>query len=577
MVGVVGIPVTELASAAQAAGIRFLGFRNEQAAGYAAAAAGFLTRTPAALLTVSGPGLVHALAGASHAQANCWPLLILSGSAVTAEVGRGGAFQELDQVSAAAPFCKFAARAAAPSDIPAALAAAIKAAVRGRPGASYVDLPADVLMAAAPAGAMEAARGGGSGRVVLAPPPPPALPPPGGDGDDTPDPAALAAAVTALRSASRPLIVIGKGAAYARADGALRAFVDGRGIPFIATSMGRGVVPDDHARCANASRAAALAGADVALIFGARLNWQLHFGDAPRWDPAVRFVLIDPAPSGGDAARAAAVLAVDAGVGAAALSAALGCGGDWTTAPPPTPWAAWADSLSTRSAAARARLEARLASAAASPLDYWTAMAALKESLNALVPSPVIVSEGANTMDMARLCLGPVREGRTRIDAGTWGTMGVGLGSAIAAAALTGRRAVAVEGDSALGFSLAELETAVRYALPLTVVVINNGGIYGGDRRPPGLVDAAAAGAAAGGFPDDPPPTAFVPGARHDLVMAAFGGRGFRADTPASLRSVLKVALSGGPALVDVIVDPGAGEESGSVHAFNAPKASSKM
>ena len=162
-------------------------------------------------------------------------------------------------------------------------------------------------------------------------------------------------------------------------------------------------------------------------------------------------------------------------------------------------------------------------------------MASLRAALAALPAAPIVVSEGANTMDMARLCIGPAVAGRCRLDAGTWGTMGVGLGSAIAAAAVEGgpggggRRAVAVEGDSALGFSLAELETACRYGLAVTVVVLNNGGIYGGDRRPGSLAAAAAAGADGGGFGGDPPPTAFVPGARHDLVMAAFGGRGFRA------------------------------------------------
>jgi len=615
MFGVVGIPVTELASAAQAAGIRFIGFRNEQAAGYGAAAAGFLTRRPAALLTVSGPGLVHALAGASHAQANCWPLLILSGSAPAAEAGRGG-FQELDQVAAAAPFCKFAARAAAAADVVPALAAAIKAAVRGRPGAAYVDLPSDVLMGGVPPGALAAAgvlarttptpqslaarsttkTGGGGGGGGAPPAPSPARPHPhpiaptpppgggGGDADDTaPDPAALGAAAEALGRAARPLFIIGKGAAYARADGPLRALVASTGIPFVATSMGRGVVPDDHALCAGAARRAALGGADVAVLFGARLNWQLHFGDAPRWAPGCRFILVDPAPSPGDATRAVAVLRLDAGVGAAALGAALEgmsrTAGRGAAASPP-PWPAWAASLAARASAARLKLEARLASAAAHPLDYWTAMGVLRRALGRLAVAPVIVSEGANTMDMARLCLGPARHARCRLDAGTWGTMGVGLGSGIAAAAVegaAGRRAVCVEGDSALGFSLAELETACRYGLPLTVIVLNNGGIYGGDRRPGALAAAAAAGSEAGGFGGDPPPTAFVAGARHDLVMAAFGGRGFRAADAACLEAALGLALVGGPALVDVIIDPMAGEESGSVHAFNAPKDSSKL
>ena len=569
MVGVVGIPVTELASAAQAAGIRYLGFRNEQAAGYAAAAAGYLTRKPAALLTVSGPGLVHALAGAAHAQANCWPLLILSGSAHASEIARGGGggFQQLDQVAAAAPYCKHAARLDSAAAAGPTFAAAIKAATRGRPGAVYIDLPADVLMGDASEADVEAARGGGGG-CGGASSPPLSLPPAPLDGDDPIDSSALAAALALLRTSARPLAVIGKGAAYGRGESGLTALVSCTRLPFFATSMGRGTVPDDHPCCVSAARSAALRGADVAIVFGARLNWQLHFGDPPKWAPNVAFILVDPSPSTRDAERAAVVLRGDAGTVAAALAAGWAAGG----APPPA-WGEWATRLATAAAAARSRLGARLAAASAHPLDYWTAMGAVGRAVGRVAPAPVVVAEGANTMDMARLTLGPVLEPRLRIDAGTWGTMGVGLGAAAAAAAVSGRRALAVEGDSALGFSLAELETIARYRLPVTVIVFNNGGVYGGDRRPQPLAEAAAAGAARGGFQTDPPPTAFVPDARHDLVMAAFGGAGMRVASKGELEAALARALAPGapPALIDIVVDPGAGVESGSVHAFNAP------
>lgn len=568
--GVVGIPVTELATSLAAAGIRYIGFRNEQAAGYAAATAGFLTRVPAGLLTVSGPGLVNALAGAAHARANCAPLLLLAGSAHADELGRGGAFQELDQVAAAAPWCKFTARLTTAADAAPVIAAAVKAAVRGRPGAAYVDLPAHVLMGAVDPEVAAAARGGGRGgpRGDAAGAPPPPV-----DAGDPVDAAALAAAAALLRSARRPLLVIGKGAAYGRAEASLRALVAATRVPFLPTSMGRGVVPDDDGACAGAARGAALAGADVAVVFGARLNWQLHFGDPPRWAPTVKFILVDPEPSPEDAARAAVVLACGAAEGGAALGAALAARG-----PLPTAWLPWGDGLAAKATAAKAKLEARLTAAHAHPLDYWTAMKCVRAAATAVARAqgspPVVVSEGANTMDMARLTLGPVTSPRTRVDAGTWGTMGVGPGAAVAAAVVGGgARVFAVEGDSALGFSLAELETMVRYRLPITVVVFNNGGVYGGDRRAPEAIAAAAAGASAAGLPPDPPPTAFAPGARHDLVMAAFGGAGFRAATEGELRAALAraTARGAGPALIDVVIDPAAGVESGSVHAFNGP------
>lgn len=455
MFGVVGIPVTELASAAQAAGVRFVGFRNEQAAGVAAAAAGFLTGVPAALLTVSGPGLVNALAGAGHAAANGWPLLILSGSSSSgggAESGnvesggttRTGEFQELDQRRLAAPLVKWSGRLEKASDASSLVSAALRAATRGRPGAAYLDLPAEVIQG--PVTGAEA--------DALAPPLsfplPPVLPSPAvaaaEGGESSPSLSeAVAAAASLLRAAVRPLAVIGKGAAYGRADGALRSFVAGSGIPFVATSMGRGVVPDDDARCASAARSLALSKCDVAVLFGARLNWQLHFGEAPKWARRVRFVLVDPEPERGDASRVeregGCVLRCGAAEGAAALLAALGGGGGGNSnnsnnsetnaisraVPLLVPAdSAWTAELQAKASAARQKVARRLSTANANPLDYWTALEQVRQTVLSLPLAPVVVSEGANTMDMSRLVLGPVTEARTRLDAGTWGTMGVG-------------------------------------------------------------------------------------------------------------------------------------------------------
>ncbi len=558
--GVVGIPVTQLASAAQAAGARFFSCRNEQAAGYAASAAGFLGGAPGAMLAVSGPGLVHALAGLANAQVNCWPLVLVAGSCARADIGRG-AFQELDQLAAAAPYVKLAVRANAPADVPAAVLAAYAAAAAGRPGAAYVDIPSDVLLEEISLEEAEAA---------LA-----ALP---AGGPPRPRPAApaadVAAAAALLRAAARPLAIVGKGAAYARAEAPLRALVAATGLPFLATSMGRGVVSDEDARCANAARSAALAGADVALVFGGRLNWQLHFGAAPKWAPGVKFILVDPAPSPADAARAAVVLRGDAGAVAEQLLAALASAGTGLAAAA----GAWAAALAARAGASRAKLAAVAAAVGpqppGAPLDYAAALRVIRAALDGLDPRPVVVAEGANTMDQARLLLGPARAPRCRLDAGTWGTMGVGPGYAMAAAATDpGRRVVALEGDSAFGFSAMEVETMCRYRLPITVLVFNNGGIYGGDRRPEALRAAAAAGLARAGAPADPPPTAFVPGARYELLAEAFGGAGAAAATEGELADALAAALvREGPTVINIAIDPAAGVESASVHAFNFSK-----
>ncbi|BDA45528.1 probable 2-hydroxyacyl-CoA lyase at C-terminar half [Coccomyxa sp. Obi] len=551
MYGVIGIPVTELASAAQAAGIRFVGFRNEQAAGYAAAAAGFLTGVPGVLLTVSGPGAVHGIAGLSHAQVNTWPMLMISGSAEQGEVGKG-AFQELDQVAAVTQFTKYAGRARCVRDIAPVMTAAVKAAVAGRPGAVYVDVPSDILMAPASPSEVPDAISHPVGFSL-------AERPRAADRD-------IRQAVTLLQQARRPLVVIGKGAAYSQADAALRSFVAAAQLPFLATAMGRGVVPDNAPGNCNAARSLALAHADVAIIFGARLNWQLHFGEPPKWAPGVRFILVDVEPSQRDADKAEVVLRGDAAAVAEQLQSAIG-------ALDSAHIQAWRDQLTHKAEAAKAKLEVRL-SADAFPLDYSTTLRVIRDALLAVSPAPIVISEGANTMDNARVILEPAVEGRLRLDAATWGTMGVGLGYAVAAATTRpGRLVVAVEGDSAFGFSGMECETIVRYKLPVVIIVLNNGGIYGGDRRPSALQQAAASGATHAGFASDPVPTAFVPDARYEAIMDAFGGDAFSVNSSAQLAAACRICFAAmRPALINVTLDPFAGVESGNVHAFNAPK-----
>ncbi|KAL4431652.1 hypothetical protein ABPG77_001494 [Micractinium sp. CCAP 211/92] len=561
MYGVIGIPVTQLASAVQACGIRFISCRNEQAAGYAAAAAGFLTGTPGVLLTVSGPGVVHGLAGLSNAQANCWPVVMISGSCEQAEVGKG-AFQELDQLATVAEHVKWAGQAARLEDIPRVIADAFQAAVSGRPGAAYVDIPSNILMSELPSAAdAAAAEAAVTGALRVPRPAPPA--------------ADVAAVVQLLRSAQRPLLVVGKGAALGRAEGPLRQLVEAAGLPFLATAMGRGVVPDDAPLCANAARSMALGQADVAVVCGARLNWQLHFGEAPRWGPGVRFVLVDVEPSELDAGKTALVLRADAGATAEALLAGLrGAAGGSGPLLPGAEQSGWAAALAGKAGTAREKLAARLAKTAF-PLDYHTTLRVVRDEINRRpAPGPIVVAEGANTMDNARVLLEPVSAPRSRLDAGTHGTMGVGLGYAIAAAVTHPERGVvAVEGDSAFGFSGMECETICRYKLPVCVLVFNNSGIYGGDRREQRLRELAEAGLAAAGHDDDPAPTAFVPSARYQLLMEAFGGEGAEVATAEELQSALRAALaSRRPTLINVTLDPMAGVESGNVHAFNAPK-----
>ncbi|CAL4952504.1 unnamed protein product [Urochloa decumbens] len=539
MFGVVGIPVTSLASRAAAAGVRFLAFRNEQSAGYAAAAYGFLTGTPGLLLTVSGPGCVHGLAGLSHATANAWPLLMVSGSCDQADAGRGD-FQELDQIAATKPFAKLAVKATTIADIPRLVFQALNAAVSGRPGGCYLDIPSDVLHQTIPESeAADLIAAAAAADSAAANPSPPK------------QNSSIEKAAELLRRAERPLVVIGKGAAYARAEEAIRKLVDTTGIPFLPTPMGKGVVPDSHLLSATAARSLAIGQCDVALVVGARLNWLLHFGEPPKWSKDVKFILVDVCEEEielrkphvgivGDAKRVIELINREIKDDPFCLGRSH----------------PWVEAITKKAKDNVLKMEAQLAKDVV-PFNFLTPLRIIRDAILAEgSPAPIVVSEGANTMDVGRAVL-VQNEPRTRLDAGTWGTMGVGLGYCIAAAVAEPERlVVAVEGDSGYGFSAMEVETLVRYQLPVVVIVFNNNGVYGGDRRSPDEIT--------GPHKDDPAPTSFVPAAGYHKMMEAFGGKGYLVETPEELKSALSESFHARkPAVINCIIDPYAGAESG--------------
>jgi oxalyl-CoA decarboxylase len=533
MYGVVGIPVTDLARIAQAKGVRYIGFRQEQAAGHAAAAAGFLTGRPGICLTVSAPGFLNGLVALANATTNCFPMIQISGSSERNIIDlQQGDYEELDQLNAAKPFAKAAFRVDRPQDIGLGVARAIRAAVSGRPGGVYLDLPAAVLRATIPAEAGRASLF----RVVD---PAPA---------QVPAPEAIARALDLLAHAERPLIVLGKGAAYARADQAIRSFIETTGIPYLPMSMAKGLLPDDHPQSAAAARSLVLGQADVVMLIGARLNWLLAHGRPPRWSAAARFIQVDVDPAEIDSNRPieAPVVGDIASVMTAFTRHSLQPG-------PVTVPAAWRDAIRDRTAQNVAKMRARL-DADVPVMNFSTALRAIRDVLDGHRDA-YLVNEGANTLDFARDIL-PMYQPRHRLDSGTWGVMGVGMGYAIAAAVESGQPVVAVEGDSAFGFSGMEIETICRYRLPITTVVFNNGGVYKGDE-----VNTYSA---------DPAPTVLLRSSRYDKLIAAFGGTGYQAEYPDELSHALRAALKADePALINVVIDPTAGTESGHLASMN--------
>ena len=512
--GLPGIPITDFTRKAQAAGLRVLSFRHEQNAGYAASIAGFLTQKPGICLTVSAPGFLNGLNALAHATVNCFPMILISGSSEREIVDlQQGDYEEMDQLAVAKPVAKAAYRVLHAEDIGIGIARAIRAAVSGRPGGVYLDLPAKLF-----AQSMDAEAGRKSLIKVVDPAP-----------KQIPGPDAVKRAVDLLKGAKKPLIVLGKGAAYAQVDADIRALVETTGIPYLSMSMAKGLLPDTHEQSASAARSFVLPEADVVMLIGARLNWLLSHGKGKTWGGkshkdwgGQKFIQIDISPQEADSnVRIDAPVVGDIG---SCVSALL----KWHRAPAGLNRR---PNGSMRSTSARSKNVAKMAETLAknpTPMNFHSALNVVRDIVKAN-PDAMLVNEGANALDFTRSIVDMYKP-RKRIDVGTWGIMGVGMGYCVAAAVVTKQQVIAIEGDSAFGFSGMEVETICRYNLPVCIVVMNNNGVYKGtDVNPTGGPDVA--------------PTVFVKGARYDKLIEAFGGVGVHATTPAELRKAMEEAV----------------------------------
>jgi len=514
MFGIVGIPVIPIAVMAQATGINYIGMRNEQAASYAAGAVGYLTQKPGICLAVSGPGMIHCIAGLANAWSNCWPMILIAGANDTDQNGMG-AFQEAPQIESARPYVKYAARVHSADRIPFFIEQAYRASIYGRPGPVYLDIPGDVINAETQFNLAH----------LTKTPSPPII---------TADSASIREAIKLLSSAKKPLIIIGKGAAYARAEDEVNKFVNSTKIPFLATPMGKGVVSDLHPNSVAAARTDALLNAEVILLIGARLNWILHFGLPPRFSSDVKFIQIDIcAEELSNNVRASVNLVGDARAVVHQLN------DEYSKHPFTFPSnAPWIEFLQTKSIANKRVAESQMKDDTV-PMNYYRA---IREVYDNIPSDSMIISEGANTMDISRSILLNTLP-RHRLDAGTFGTMGVGSGFCIAASAVCpSSKIVAVQGDSAFGFSAMELEVAFRYKMPMVIVIINNNGIYEGVSE---FVD---------GCP--PPPNCLTPSAHYEKFAEAFGGKGYFVTTPSELKVAIIDALKQPlPCIVNVMIE----------------------
>ncbi|XP_046815017.1 2-hydroxyacyl-CoA lyase 1 isoform X3 [Vespa crabro] len=470
------------------------------------------------------------LGGMANAQINCWPLLVVGGSCPQDHEGIGG-FQEWPQVEASKPYCKYAARPSSAALIPVHVEKAVRYSTYGRPGATYLDLPATILTQNVDEKEIA---------LVLPCPEPPLI---------FPDNRQIEEAVNILIQSKKPLVIVGKGAAYGRAEQQVRKFVHLTDIPFLPTPMGKGVVPDTDPLCISSARTYALQQSDVILLLGARLNWMLHFGRPPRFQSTVKIIQVDLcAEELHNSISSAVAIQADINCTVESLIKAL-LHRKWKI----TKDCPWWNELNSK-ADKNKKIVQQMSLNESVPLNYYVTFKCIQ---NFIPNDCIICSEGANTMDIGRTIL-LNNLPRHRLDAGTFGTMGVGLGFAIAAALyckdnVPGKRVLCIEGDSAFGFSGMEIETMFRYQLPIIVIIINNNGIYNGlDNKTFKEIQMT-------GDPTQTiPPHSLTSGTHYEKMIEMFGKKGHFCMTVEEIQQALKKSFAelNAPSLINIMIDP---------------------
>ncbi len=516
--GVVAGPMIEVMAGMQEEGIRVVNCRHEESACFAASAWGYLKKKPGVVIAGSGPGMINTVTGLHVATESGMPLVVLGGSAEGRTRGLGG-FQEADQLAFARPGSKWLGQVDSTERIPELIYLALGKAVSGRPGGVYLDFPGQFVR-------RRVDEEGIRFRRMM---PEVSVP--------QPDMATTERIAGMLATAKRPLILVGKGAAWADAGPALGQLV-ARGIPYVASPMGRGVIPDDNPMCMNAARSAALSGADAVLMIGGRFNWIFQFGREPRFAPDVRIAQIDiVAEEMTNAADLEFGLVADCASAVDALNAALtgrnlACTGS-----------GWAEGLRNDAVNNETGVAEQMASDEV-PINHYRLLREIRDVL----PRAVSVSVDAElTMGVARAVL-PSYQARALLNSGTTGCMGTGVPYALGAAlAIPQRPAVAIVGDYAFGAAAMEVETAARVGVPVVFVVSNNGGIAGHS-----IQDRM--------FAADAPPIAALMPVDYERMAEMVGGFAERVTDPAGIGPTIRRALdSGKVSVINVITDPKGG------------------
>jgi thiamine pyrophosphate-dependent acetolactate synthase large subunit-like protein len=503
-----GGPMIDAANACEAAGIRMIDTRHEQAAAMMAHAYSRLRNTPAVCMAASGPGTANLTTGLANALVDRAPVIALGGASELGSVGRGS-FQEMDQFAMIKPTVRWAARVHHTRRIPELVESAFRHATAGGTGPVYLEFPGDILYQNV------------DEEVVtwVQPPLEPSRP--------QADPGQVQRALEILANAKRPVAVSGSGLFWADAVDEYRQWIEATGIPFFTTPHGRGALPEDHPLLFSGVRSQAFREADAILVVGTRLNYVIDYAGPPRFNESAKLIQLDiNEVEVGRTRRADAALVGDA---KRVLQQLLDARDD-RVAPP-----RYADWLKTLKDANDAKADTREAAMSTDVVPIHP-LRLCKEVRDWMDRDAVLVVDGQEILNYGRQAM-PTYVARHRLNSGPLGPMGVGLpfglGAKVAEPEL---QVVVVHGDGSMGLNAMELDTAVRHNLPVIVVVSNNGGWTAGDRHKAGR-DLGYT--------------------RFDKMAVALGCHGEHVEQPDELRPALeRAAASGKPAVVNVVTDP---------------------
>ena len=519
---IVGDTILPLVDAAADEGIEFIDTRHEGAAMHMADGYARITGEPAVAMFTGGPGFANAISGLPAIYTSESPVIFVAGCAELPEKGMT-TFQEVDQVGMTAPVTKGSWLIHDRQRIPEFVATAFRTAMAGRPGPVHLTLPIDI-----------------QDQPIAEEELPPWLPAEYRNmGKAQGDPALIQQAADLLRSAQRPVIIVGNPARYTATQEQLTALVEASGVPAFTVEQARGMIDDEHSLCfgyadgALNGAARRFREADVVLLLGKRLDHRYRYGQI--FSPEAKLIQADPAPAEIGRNRGVAVgLLGDLGAIAEQLTAAVSRGGGKTDLSP------WIDQLSQDRAAWLNQMRANAdGQEPMHPVDVFTGIEHLIDA------DTFIILDGGDYVQWGRSYFSARMPGRF-LRLGPLGHLGGGIPYGMAAKLAHPESKVLVFcGDGSFGFYPMEYDTCIRHNLPITTV-LGNDATWGIDKT----FQVAYYGRAVG------TDLRFI---RYDQVVAAIGGYAEYVEKPAEVGPAVERAInSGRPSLVNIAVRSGA-------------------